>query len=152
MEQQALLQQYKEDFQRVYDGNPWLGKSIQKSLHGIDAEHAFHRPIPNGHTIVELLRHMISWRQVLIEKLKRSGKPQPPQKTTFQTEKFGKNQSEIWDNLQTEFEKQHGEIQDLLGNLIQKPRKPLPMRVIHGVIQHDIYHLGQIVLLKKSKP
>lgn len=151
MDQQALLKQYKEDFQRVYDGSPWFGKSVQQILRGIGPEQAFSRPVEKGHTIVELLTHIIAWRQVLIEKLNRSGRDKPKQKTTFQEENFGEAQDEIWGNLNNELAKQHNEIQQLLENFIQKPQKRLPMRVIHGVIQHDIYHLGQIALLSKAK-
>lgn len=145
---------YSGQFKTIYNGTPWYGKSICRILAPIDAETAFKRlPAGEAHTIAELLAHMISWKQTLVDRLKRDDKPKPRQKDTFLTLAYGVNPETAWPRLKQAFENQHLELLGLLQPAAgAKPGKQerLPHRMIRGVMQHDLYHLGQIALLKKA--
>lgn len=143
---------YRDEFPRIYKGEPWLGPSMLKILKGISAAQAFKRPLEQAHSIAELLTHMVSWRQDVINRMERSGKPKPKQQETFEPGRFGSSEKEIWENLLNQLEVQNRQFTALLEGLVKDPAKAgrVSFRPIGGIIQHDIYHMGQIAVLKKS--
>src|SRR5437588_5070104 len=56
-ESQRILDQLK----RAYEGEAWHGPSVREVLAGVTAEQAHARPLANGHTIYELVRHIAVW-------------------------------------------------------------------------------------------
>ncbi|QEC51825.1 DinB family protein [Anseongella ginsenosidimutans] len=139
-----------EQFEAVYEGSPWYGKSICKVLEGIDPAMAFRRLPGHVHTIAELLAHMISWKQVLVNRLEKNGKPRPRQKDTYLTAGYGSAPEAAWRNLKQTLDDQHRRLMVLLGTAIGAENSKLPWKMTRGVLQHDVYHLGQIALLKKA--
>src|SRR5437588_3835211 len=59
-ESQRILDQLK----RAYEGEAWHGPSVREVLAGVTAEQAHARPLANGHTICELVRHIAVWEDV----------------------------------------------------------------------------------------
>ncbi|MBL8151015.1 MAG: hypothetical protein JNN15_13900, partial [Blastocatellia bacterium] len=57
-ETQRLLDQLA----RSYDGDAWHGPSLKASLEGVTAEIASTSPVPNGHTIWEIVLHICFWQ------------------------------------------------------------------------------------------
>ncbi|HYH55861.1 MAG TPA: DinB family protein [Anseongella sp.] len=137
------------EFSNVYNGSPWYGKPVCEVLKGIQPAAAFARPAEKVHSIAELLAHMISWRQVLINSLEKNGKPKPKQHETFMTGTYGDNEETMWQKMKETFDRQHQQITKLLS-AATAAGKGGTLRLINGVIQHDIYHLGQIAMLKKE--
>lgn len=142
-----------EQLKDAYEGEPWFGRSIKEILNEIDEAIVFEKP--NGqHSILELLWHMIIWKEFTLSRL-RNGKP---------TEYFEKNDwreidtfdKTLWQNGLQQFAKLHSELIDVIQQqkdevLLQRvgDRKYDFRKLLCGVIQHDIYHLGQIAYIKK---
>lgn len=148
---------FAAEFSTVYTGSPWYGKPIFEVLKDISHQTAFARPLEKAHSIAELLAHMIAWRQVLINSLEKNGRPKPKQAETFMPHFYGDNEESMWRNMKDTLESQYLRIQQLLtkqGGEAKEARgfrgKRFPLKLINGVVQHDIYHLGQISMLKKS--
>ena len=55
---------------RAFEGHAWHGPSVREVLAGVTAEQAHARPVPNGHTIWELVRHIAVWEDVGRRRLK----------------------------------------------------------------------------------
>ncbi len=59
-----------------YEGNPWFGRSVKSLLAEVTESHVFERP-NNQHSILELLWHMITWREFTIASLRNDNKKSP---------------------------------------------------------------------------
>lgn len=62
------LQGIIKSIQDTYNGDPWHGPSIKKVLSGIPPERADSQ-ISDGHSIIELVLHMVAWRSFVVHKL-----------------------------------------------------------------------------------
>ena len=139
-------------FEEVFEGNPWFGNPILQSLRDIPVGFWDKKPEKAPHTIAEIVCHIIDWRGFFIEKLK-------------DNEAFGieLNTEKDWRqgvSVHTETQKQEilEELIKTQGSicrlLTKKPDAWMYEQAIgstykneymvRGVIQHDIYHLGQI--------
>jgi hypothetical protein len=50
----------------IYDGDAWVGPSLHDILRGLTPGQAYGRPIPNAHTIWEIILHMTAWRLLVL--------------------------------------------------------------------------------------
>ena len=146
----------KEKIEKVYRGNPWYGNSIKSVLKDIDPKTAFTKAARNVHTIAELVAHIIAWREFVISKIKGDNNFKITQQLSFDWKKIDGNEKTAWKNLLKTLEKNQREFLTILKKLDDNFLKsPVSRRryniefLIEGGIQHDIYHLGQISLLKK---
>ncbi|XOV93520.1 MAG: DinB family protein [Bacteroidota bacterium] len=143
-------------FQITFDQNPWYGKSIMDVLKQVDYRKINNKPGGSPHSIAQLLKHMIAWRTFAIIRL--------DQDPGFLIEM---NSEEDWSSLMIQSEKEWEElIQELKEsqekileilktkeeeslNQLMPESKYTFMNLVEGVIQHDVYHLGQIAMLNK---
>ena len=148
------LKMYAAQLNENFSGEPWFGRNIQAILKEINEEIANQKP--NGqHSILELLYHMINWRLFTINRL---------EKSTATVKSFEENDWQVLDHqdisLWQKGIEQLNDTQERLLNLINTMKdedlqSPVHERdyenrtLINGIIQHDIYHLGQIAYIKK---
>ncbi len=142
--------------EKVYNSSPWYGNSIKSILNDVDSKTAFTKAARNIHTIAELVVHIITWREFVISKIKGDNDFKLTQKLSFDWKRIDRNEKTAWKSLLDALEINQSEILSTLKKLDDDFLK-LPVRrrrynvefLIEGGIQHDIYHLGQISLLKK---
>jgi uncharacterized damage-inducible protein DinB len=151
----VLIKTIKNQLKHSYSGTPWFGSPVKQVIADITWKQAVARPIANAHTIMELLLHMLAWRKFVLERLQGN--------TLYNIEL---NTAADWpsqDGTEEQFNntlKELDEVQErLLAALDKVTEDLLPQMVdgkdftinimLQGVVQHDIYHLGQIGLLKK---
>ena len=144
-----------EQLRDLYEGGPWYGKSITEMIDEIPASIAFMK-VEGNHTSLELLWHMITWREFTVDRLQHS-----PQMSMGYFEKNDWRELDHQDNtLWPQGIERLRETQDqLMALLADRDDSILDLQVrernynfrklLHGFIQHDIYHLGQIVVLMK---
>ena len=142
---------------REYAGESWHGPSLSEILDGITAQDAVKRIIPNAHNIAELVIHMTNWRIFTLEKLTGGDTYDiilnSDADWTVVNELSEDGWQEILDNLadtQTELLELVDKFPVNKINEIVPGRKYSFYMLLHGIIQHDIYHSGQISLLKKA--
>jgi uncharacterized damage-inducible protein DinB len=133
----------------TYDGEAWHGPSIKKILSEIPPEKCDLR-IGNGHSILELVLHMVAWRSFVVHKLQGDKDFDINDETNFPK---GKNWHQALEELEgsqeqllkaiASFDKQ--KLQDLVPH-----RKYSFHKLLHGIIHHDLYHLGQITMITKQ--
>jgi uncharacterized damage-inducible protein DinB len=141
----------------AWSGSPWFGKSAKALLSEVNEEVAFQKP-NDQHSALELLWHIITWREFVIDRLQHS-----PQ---MRMEYFDKNNWRPLDHADISLWNQGlerlSETQnELLALLDQKDDSILDKQVaerdynfrylLHGIVQHDAYHLGQIAYITKLK-
>jgi uncharacterized damage-inducible protein DinB len=136
-------------------GEPWYGKSANAVFKNIDPAGVHKKPSPNSHSLIELLYHMITWVEFTLE--------QVDSNTIADIESFEKRDWRIIDAAEHSWDRGLQQFIDLHQQLILSLKnkndnfldKPVTYRdynfryLLHGLIQHNIYHLGQIVYLDK---
>ncbi len=142
------------DFLRqTFDGKPWYGPSVMDTLSNLTFEESLNQ-LPSSHTVIEILEHMIAWRTFVIKRLQGDTEFEIDQEQSFKHISSLSNES--WrDTIQRLNQTQ----EDLLQILSQTSDEKLDEMVagreynfdkmLHGIIHHDIYHIGQIGLLRK---
>jgi len=142
------------EYDRVMQGNAWHGDPIWQILDSISAKAAAHRPIAEAHTIWEIVLHMTFWEGVATRRFagQRAGLdaalnfPAPPKPTEHN-----------WRKTREEFRASNQKLREALAKLdparldeLSAAGKRTFYEEAHGVLQHDVYHAGQIALLRKS--
>ena len=152
MENQTETRRIGELLQNLYNGNPWLEVTLQTTLSGISAEQAAKKP-GSMNSIWEITNHIISWRRNVLERV--SGKTIiTPEHNYFlpvtdTTESAWKQTLMDLQASQTEWNSFLNTMQDCKLDGIYSLNGHTHYEHIHGIIQHDAYHLGQIVLIAK---
>lgn len=153
---QNKIKELKKKFETVYEGSPWYGDSIKSLLKKISAKTALTKSNKNSHSIAELVSHMISWREFLLKRLQGDKEFDVDQENSFQWSRIDSNEKTAWKSLLKELDKNQrkilGKLEKLDDDFLTTPvskRKYKMNYLIEGVIQHDLYHAGQILLLAK---
>ena len=138
----------------AYEGEAWHGPAVLELLSGVDARAAAARPIPNAHSIWELTLHISGWENVIRRRL--GGEAC----TLSDADNFPdvKDKSEAAWRKTVEALKLTN--QELLKAMDALPDSRLADRVpgknydvytmLHGAVQHALYHAGQIAILKRA--
>jgi uncharacterized damage-inducible protein DinB len=147
------------DLKTCFDGKPWYGDPIMKKLEAIDWKFVNHQEY-GLKTIAVLLQHIINWRVFVLKKLQGDANYDIIiDGQNDWTPIHIKNEQE-WDQLKLEFRKTQGDLLSFLSNcdddLLNKivPGKNYFFGpILQSIVQHDIYHLGQIAMMnaKHSK-
>lgn len=136
--------------EKTFDQQPWYGSSIMEILKTVNPLIVNQR-VGDVHSIAELVEHMVSWRTFAAKRLLGDAQFEINDSTNFPI-------SQNWENtikrlLQSQEElvmaaKQFPE--ERLNELVPSNQFRYTFyTLLHGIVQHDVYHLGQIVLLKK---
>ena len=150
-----------DQLEREHAGDPWHGSPLQAILEGIDATRAAARPIPGAHSIWELVLHMTGWKNETTRRLAGAVACMPVE---GDWPDVGAPTEERWQAALTRLESAHdglvAAVQALPDTRLYEPTNdtrsvPLGTGVwyyvlLHGIVQHDVYHAGQIALLKKA--
>ncbi len=150
------INEFIRKYEKVYSGGPWYGDPITKIMKEIYPQAAFIKAGDKTHTIAELTAHIIGWREFALSRLEGNNYFKISQKETFNWKRFDKNEKTAWKSLLKELDKNQKKIISILGKKNDEfldmpvPGRKYKMKfLIEGIIQHDIYHLGQIAMLKK---
>lgn len=144
-----------DQLRRAFDGSAWHGPALLELLKDIDAETASARPLPNVHTIWELVLHIAVWDGSGLHRL-RGEKYQPTGVKNFPL--MPKPTEAAWRKAVAATMRTHDTLVRTVGAL---PDARLHDRVpgkrydfyhlLHGIAQHELYHAGQIAILKKAQ-
>ncbi|MES2798325.1 MAG: DinB family protein [Bacteroidota bacterium] len=137
------------------NGKPWFGNNLFQQLDGIDSNLATIVPEKLNHSIAEIIHHMMAWRKFVIEKLI-GNEAYEVWETDLDWVKIPSHNESEWQNLLAALV----ENQELLMQTISdKAEELLETKVesrnynfrlmLNGIIQHDIYHIGQISIVRK---
>jgi uncharacterized damage-inducible protein DinB len=152
MQGQVLLQRMDE----VWERGGWtvpLGKAIS----GLSASQAAWRPGDDANSIWQIVRHLSFWKEIAVRNLR--GLPRLPgpivNRETFGLPGEPADQS----GWQAEEERLRGlqrQLREAVANLRDEalarplPGERLPLgEVLHGMAEHDAYHSGQIILIRR---
>ena len=141
----------------AYNGEPWPGVSLMDILQNVTEEQAFKKPLPNAHSIAELVAHITAWRDFAWKKLSGDNDFDIALNTPEDWPLMDTGNKKSWEDLLKDLEKSQENLLEVLKksndeqmNSMVLDRKYSFYFLLHGIIQHDFYHGGQIVMLKKA--
>jgi len=145
-----------DQIRRAFEGNAWHGDSLLELLAGVNAATAAAKPIKDAHSIWELLLHIAAWDDAV---RRRTGGIAV---TVTDEENFpavNDVNEAAWRQAVESVKQTHNE---LIKAVAAFPDSRLQEQVpgktqnyynfyymFSGIVQHELYHAGQIALLKK---
>jgi hypothetical protein len=143
-----LLQMLDEGYER----KTWHGPNLRGSLHGVTAKDAAWRPGRGRHNIWEVVVHAAYWKYAVrrrIEGGKHGGFAL--QGSNFFARPEGKPSEAAWRRDRELLECEHRKLRAAVEKLGRRKMNSANVRQILGVAFHDIYHAGQIRLLRRLR-
>ncbi len=140
----------------AYEKKAWHGPNLRGALKGVTAAEASWRPAKGRHNIWELTIHAAYWKYAVRRRLlgaRRGSFPRKgsnwisptPSRKDSEWKKDLRLLGEVHEEMRRTIEGLHRE------DLDKRPRgsKVTNVRMIYGIAAHDLYHAGQIQLLKR---
>lgn len=147
-----------DQIRRAFDGEAWHGDSVMEILAEVNAKTAAATPVPNAHSIWDLLLHIAAWDDAIIRRAHghavqlSDAENFPPLTDTSEA---------AWRGAIDKAKKQHDELVKTVAAFPDsRLQEPVPGKaesyynfyyMFSGIVQHELYHAGQMVLLKKFK-
>ncbi len=151
------LERIADQLRRAHEGGAWHGPALGELLRGVDAATALHRPLDGAHNIWEILLHIGVWESMVRRRL--SGEVVLDISAEKDWPVADETSEAAWKRTQDNFRAGHEQLQRALARLTDcQLAEPVPGMgyniyfMLHGAIQHALYHAGQIALLKKTAP
>jgi DinB superfamily len=135
----------------AYSKKTWHGPNLRQSLEGVSAKQAAWRPGRGRHNIWEIALHAAYWKYAARRRLE-GGKRGSfvLQGSNFFTRPANGDATEAaWRRDRTILETEHRELEKTIRQVLQTPLSKKRVATIYGVAFHDIYHAGQIRLLRR---
>lgn len=143
-----------DQLKRAFEGGAWHGPAVFEVLEGITAQQAAAYPLTGVHSIWELALHIAAWTRAGSRRL-RGDRAQLPDDENFP--KVTESDERAWERAQESIRQAYDELRAAIA-LVSDSRLDQPIIegmsstyvTLHGVIQHSLYHAGQIAILKKA--
>jgi uncharacterized damage-inducible protein DinB len=149
------IQSIIRNLENTLDGDPWYGRPVYAMLREVDSSIAFKKPAAESHSLIDLLYHMLTWSEFT---LKRIEKDRINDLAAFEKIDWREIDPKVhdWDEGLAAFIATHQQITALLHTKcdsfldeIVDYRQYNFRFLLNGLIQHNIYHLGQVAYLRK---
>ena len=133
-----------------YDKRGWHGPSLRGTLRGVSPAEALWRPGKARHNVWELAMHCAYWKYAVWRKVTGAKRGSFPVKgSNFFPAPESANDA-AWRSVVRLLDEQHEQlraaIEALSANALSNRKR---VRMIFGAAAHDVYHAGQIQLLKR---
>ena len=147
------IQRIQDQLRRAFEGEAWHGPSLMELLEGVDAARAAARPLPRAHSIWEIVLHIAACedearRRIEGDAVEPALEAWPPVHNS--DEAAWREAIAVLTRGQEALRRSIAKLDDT-GLGARAPGKEYDIYVLlHGVIQHDLYHAGQIAVLKNG--
>ncbi|HSL82230.1 MAG TPA: DinB family protein [Thermoanaerobaculia bacterium] len=145
--------------ERAVRGGAWHGPALAESLIGVDAATAAAHPVPDGHSIWEIVLHAAAWSDIARRRMAGEAADRVPEEEDWPP--VGPppegTSEEAWQAARKTLDEAHRRLhadllalpEDCLENCVAGS-DPTIRGLLLGLLQHHTYHAGQIVILKKG--
>jgi hypothetical protein len=141
---------------QAYNRKSWHGTNLRGSIRRVSVSQAAWRPRPDRHNIWEIVVHAAYWKYVVWRRLTGQQRGSFPLKGSNWFERPQDGTEQEWRADVALLDRMHRSLRDAVGGLTanalrQKPKGSTITNTsfVAGVAAHDVYHAGQIQLLKK---
>jgi len=157
------IERLLDQFHRAYNGDSWAGPSLTDTLHGITAAQAAAHPLEGAHSIWEILLHLDTWIRTVYRRVEANKLIGPTNAENWPSLPEVADEA-AWQQAQARLGQAHEQLLTRLSHLrdadLSREPEPVPdypagtpgsyYVLLHGLVQHHLYHTGQIALLRKA--
>ena len=140
----------------AYSGKSWQGSNLRGSIRGLSAREAAWRPRSDRHNIWELVMHAAYWKYAVKRKLlneKRGSFPSKGSNWFVRPQELSdaawREDRRMLDEIHQNFRQAIASLDPRILDKTMAGRKYKYVKLVYGVAAHDIYHTGQIKLIKR---
>ncbi|MEJ2616215.1 MAG: DinB family protein [Ignavibacteriaceae bacterium] len=146
----------KDILEEAYFKKAWHGPNLHSALNGVTADDALKRPSKGRNNIYEITIHSAYWVYRVINRIRKNPGLKFPLKGNnwFESPKTLTNTE--WKKIKKLLNELHKELFNLISELSSREfksktekEKQIISRLLVGISMHDVYHAGQIQLIKK---
>jgi hypothetical protein len=140
---------------QAYDHRSWHGTNLRGSIRGLPLERAAWRPAPARHNIWEIVVHAAYWKYAVWRRLTGAERGSFPLKGSNWFARPENATSSAWRSDVALLERTHRSLRDAIGSLSTRELHRTTGSTVSnfdllvGIAAHDLYHAGQIQLLKR---
>lgn len=139
---------------RAITGPMWHGPALRESVEGVSAAQAAARPVPGAHGIWELVAHVGAWAEIVLERLEGRAEEVTPERNFPPVREATE---EVWQATVAAMERAYAALAEAVEGLddgalarVAVAGQPPAGVMIRGVVEHGVYHAGQISLLRRA--
>lgn len=154
-----VIKQILQQLLDLQNGKLWMGDNFERKINSITEQQAFTKPSPTMHSVAELLAHLTAWNDDLILKIKNGiGKLKDDDEQNWpgndKLRKLG------WNEIKRKYRESFSQAISLLkekeDSFLKEKYYDQDFKaefeysfVVNGMLQHNIYHLGQMGIVIK---
>lgn len=139
-----------------YEKKAWHGPNLRGSIRGLDAKRAAWRPGPGRHNIWEIVVHAAYWKYAVRRRILGEKRGSFPLKGSNWFIRPTRSTEGAWREDITLLDDTHRKMRAAVAGLSPRDLRKIPRgskvtnsAIIYGIALHDVYHAGQIQLLKR---
>jgi hypothetical protein len=134
-----------------YERKTWHGPNLKQSIKGVSAKQAAWRPGPRRHNIWEVTLHAAYWKYAVRRRLEggKCGFFALKGSNFFPRPEKGNLTEAAWKADRALLEREHRELRAAIAKILRAPQPAKMLRMLYGIALHDVYHAGQIRLLRR---
>ena len=143
-------------FESTLNDQPWFGRGVFEILKEIDESKADKKPNAASHSLMDLIWHMNTWAEFVLGALENRTTEQLKEIEALDWRTLDPKVN-TWQKGIGQLKETHNKIIDILkqksdDSLLSEvvPNRQYNFRfMLNGLVQHNIYHLGQIAYINK---
>jgi hypothetical protein len=139
-----------------YSTKAWHGPNLRGSMRGLTAKEAAWRPSPGRHSIWEIVVHCAYWKYIVRRRILKEKKGSFPIMGSNWFRRSTNLTEQAWKQDIALLESCHASLMDAIATLRERDLSLTPpgsrvsnLAIVTGIASHDVYHAGQIQLLKR---
>ncbi len=135
----------------AYERKTWHGPNLKQSIKGVSAKQAAWRPGPGRHNIWEVTLHAAYWKYAVRRRIEggKRGSFALRGSNFFARPEKGKWSEKAWGADKSLLKREHQSLRKAAAKVLRSPRGAKLLRQLYGIAFHDVYHAGQIRLLRR---
>jgi uncharacterized damage-inducible protein DinB len=140
----------------AFDRKAWHGPNLRGTIRGVDARTAAWRPAPGRHNVWELVVHAAYWKYAVRRRLTGEKRGSFPLEGSNWFARAGEGGQPAWQRDVALLAAAHRRLRDVVAALrdadlarFAAGSRHTNATLVSGVAAHDVYHAGQIQLLKR---
>ena len=151
---QSEVSRIQDQLRRSLEGDAWHGPAVLELLNEVPVDLAPAKPLDQAHSIWEIALHITAWQNAIVRRLQGEAVRLVQKEDWPEVTDFGER---AWQGALQALEQSYDQLDQSIGKLSDADlNRAVPGEkhnvyfMLHGIIQHNLYHAGQIALLKKS--
>lgn len=148
------VERITDQLHRAFVSEAWHGPAVEEILQDVTAQQAAARPVEGAHNIWELALHIAAWQRAGVRRLG-GDRAQLSDAENFPA--VTDTTEQAWEQTRKALRQSYEELSEAISRL-DESRLDQPIVAgmssvyvtLQGIVQHTLYHAGQMAILKKA--